>query len=204
MFLERLPPSHCTLEARAPWGHATGHLIFLSHEGPGRATRTDLCEKFPGLSDNLPGAGEEGHSAPQPTAGKCGLHKSCIPCCASPSPRPPERGLRRQNVLPGGCVHGTWSTRGILDGCCDLWWGQQATRYQFNLWRPGEVPVKDPKKTLSTEAQRASWLAVLHVLVPWEGTAGRWSVFSPGLCPVHLYLQWLSSPRTHVTTQAEQ
>ena len=29
--------------------------------------------------------------------------------------------------------------------------------------------MKDPKKTLSTEAQGASWLAVLHVPVPWEG-----------------------------------
>lgn len=140
-----------------------------------------------------------------PQQGGVDCTRAAFPAAPHQAPEPPESaGLRCQNMLPGGCVHGTWSTRGILDECCDLWWGQQATRYQFNLWRPGEVPVKDPKKTLNTEAQGASWLAVLHVPVPWEGTAGRWSVFSPGLCPVHLYLQWLSSLRAHVTTQAEQ
>lgn len=124
MFLERLAPSRGTLEVRAPWGHATGHLIFMSPEGPGRATMTDLCEKFPGLRDNLPGAGEEGHSALHPTAEKRELHKSCIPSCASTSPRAtqerraktPERAAWVGVCMGFGAHWASWMNAVTYDG----------------------------------------------------------------------------------------
>lgn len=61
-------------------------------------------------------------------------------------PLPERTGLRHQSLLPDECFHGTLSTLAVVGYCCHLWWGQQATRCQFNLQSPTGVTVKNLKK----------------------------------------------------------